>query len=245
MRTRDGRHASAAAEPADDTLSAVRTMMEAAAQAPQPEGRRPVAANRTRSDIDRSETARQPARPFAALPEAAETAPGGGVLSRLGRMLPRKGGAAERAAPVEGLKARLAGFEPTRKQAALVALVAVMVWWPWLIPGLLFLTFWAGLIAYFSLGPDRVSELVVSAWAKFEKRSPERAARSLARIQAAADRIDGWLARLPERWTDGIYLPDLGRSQVIEAASEPKGDPFDRLASERETGRGRHGLAGM
>ncbi len=126
-------------------------------------------------------------------------------------------------------------WQPTKKQIVAVLIIAVAIWKPWLIPGLLFLLFWVSLIVYFSLGPDRVTELVLGGWEFFEKRQPERAARWLARIQSGADRVDGWLARLPERWTDGIYLPDLGRSGVGGDALDDRPDPFDRLSSERHS----------
>ncbi|MDQ2091231.1 hypothetical protein [Marimonas arenosa] len=135
---------------------------------------------------------------------------------------------------VDRLKARIASYEPKRKHSAVLLLLAVMIWKPWLIPGLLFLGLWIVLIAYFTLGPDRVTELVLVFWEWFSKRRPETAQRVLERVQRGADRVDGWLTALPESWTDGVYLPDFGRSAAVSQTEAMDADPFDRLQSERE-----------
>lgn len=142
--------------------------------------------------------------------------------------------APEMAAALRGLKARIAAYEPKRRHGVVLLLLALMIWRPWLIPGLLFLALWVILIVYFTVGPDRITELALGVWEWFSKRHPERAQRWLTRIQAGADRLDGWLAALPESWTDGIYLPDLGRSATEERPEALEADPFDRLQSERE-----------
>lgn len=147
---------------------------------------------------------------------------------------------AEQPAPVQSVPGQrtlvqaIKEFRPTRKQIALVALIGIVLWRPWLIPGLLFVAFWVALIVYLTLGPDRVAEIAYGRWQWFSARYPERAGRLLTRAQRGADRLDGWLARLPERWTDGIYLPDLGRSQSEAGPVEDQPDPFDRLAEQQQ-----------
>jgi hypothetical protein len=133
-------------------------------------------------------------------------------------------------------KAALRRLRP--RHVAVALLIVVMLWKPWLLPTLVFALFWICLIAWLTMGPDRASEVIAFIWERFARRFPDRAARWLKRIQAGADRIDGWLARLPERWTDGIYLPDLGRSQALEDGEEvvEQPDPFERLAAERQIG---------
>jgi hypothetical protein len=130
---------------------------------------------------------------------------------------------------VRRLLARVSGFRPTRKQIALTALAVVMVWRPWLIPGILFLLFWIALIVHLTLGPDRVAELLTPVREKLAARYPEKAAALRRRAQAGADRVEGWIEKLPERWRDGIYLPDLGRSDSAGVPEAMKADPFDRL----------------
>jgi len=133
-----------------------------------------------------------------------------------------------------GILARLGRFEPTKRQGFFLLFVAAMLWKPWLIPGLVFLTILFAVIAYFTIGPDRVAELTATAWEKLSKRFPERSERILGKIQRGADRLDGWLARLPDRWTDGFYLPDFGRSAGTDTAADGRDDPFERLAAERK-----------
>lgn len=125
-------------------------------------------------------------------------------------------------------------FRPTRKQIAAIVVVAIMLWRPWLIPGLLVVTMLAAVIGYLTLGPDRVSEITSNLWERFSTRYPERAAVMLGKIQRGADRIDGWLARLPDRWTDGLYMPDFGRSEAEAGPVDAQPDPFERLAAEQQ-----------
>ncbi|UYV36397.1 hypothetical protein N4R57_15450 [Rhodobacteraceae bacterium D3-12] len=132
-------------------------------------------------------------------------------------------------------------FRPTRKQIALFAFLVVMVWRPWLIPAVVFVLFWVGLIAYLTVGPDRIAEISAARWDWFQQRYPDRAANLRGKVQRGADRVDGWLARLPESWTDGIYLPDFGRSAAEGGTLDDQPDPFDRLAAEQKAVGGQAG----
>lgn len=118
------------------------------------------------------------------------------------------------------------------KPAALMGFALVVLFKPWLIPLILFMAFWLGLIVFLLLGSARVSELGEAAWVFYRQRRPKRAAAIITRLQKAADRLDGILARLPARLADGIYTPDLGRSardMALENRSLGKDDPFSRL----------------
>lgn len=120
------------------------------------------------------------------------------------------------------------------KLAGLVAIGFVIVFKPWVIPLILFVLIWLSLIVFLLLGSARVSDVFANVWSYWRDEHPERAERILTGLQRAADRLDGLLARLPERLVDGIYSPDLGRSQrdMGEADTQVLGaDPFDRLAS--------------
>lgn len=134
-------------------------------------------------------------------------------------------------------------FRPTKKQIALFVLAVVVIWRPWLVPLLLFVALFSALIAYLTLGPDRVAELIAARWEWFQKRYPERAEIVLGKAQRGADRLDAWLAKLPEKWTDGVYLPDLGRSDADGKPLDDKPDPFDRLAAEQQAVNGGTGRA--
>ncbi|MEZ5715685.1 MAG: hypothetical protein R3D85_11220 [Paracoccaceae bacterium] len=175
---------------------------------------------------------------------------GPGMLAGLAGLLNRRGAGHDAArdgwqepvvqgAALQSLRARIAAFEPSRRVGFVLLFLAVTIWNPWLIPGLMFLGLWIGLIVYFTLGPERITELSLVFWDWYARRHPERAQVWLGRVQRAADRIDGWLARLPERWTDGIYLPDFGRSQIEESSEvreEMGRDPYERLRQQDEAG---------
>lgn len=126
-----------------------------------------------------------------------------------------------------------------RRRIRLVAFgAAVVVIWakPWLVPVLLFMALWLVLIGFLVLGSARVSEVFALACQAYQRRWPASAARVVLRLQAAADRLDGLLARLPARISDGVYTPDLGRSArdlAREGAQLPEADPYERLHRQR------------
>lgn len=119
------------------------------------------------------------------------------------------------------------------KLAALSGLAVLILFKPWLIPLMLFVLAWLSLVAFLLLGSARISELAEGVWMFYRSRRPERAQRVLARLQRAADSVDGVLARLPAKWVDGVFTPDLGRSELAREEADielPRDDPFERLA---------------
>lgn len=119
------------------------------------------------------------------------------------------------------------------KLAGLVALALVMLFKPWLIPALFFMLVWLALIVFLLLGSSRISELSKAVWGWYQAKRSERAEAIIVALQRAADRVDGILARLPARVSDGIYTPDLGRSardMAREGRVLSQEDPFERLA---------------
>lgn len=121
------------------------------------------------------------------------------------------------------------------KLAALGGAALLLVLKPWLLPLLIFMAIWLALVLFLLLGSTRISEMTAKAWAFYSARRPERAARIYKALQRGADRVDGLLARLPEKWTEGIYTPELGRSELgLSAARRAvlEDDPFSRLAQE-------------
>jgi len=118
------------------------------------------------------------------------------------------------------------------KLAMLMVLGLIVLFKPWLIPVVLFISVWLSLIVFLLLGSSRISELIESAWEMYQARRPGSAARIMGRLQNAADRLDGILARLPARFADGVFTPDLGRSErdmALENVQLPQNDPFERL----------------
>lgn len=134
---------------------------------------------------------------------------------------------------VRALFDMLRTYRPSRKHLIFAAFIAIMYVRPWLIPITLFIAFWVVLIAYLTLGPDRVAEIVVGAWQKLRVRKPELAETFRQRAEATALRVDAALDRLPGSWTDGVHVPDFSKPDAT-VADRP--DPFDRLAREAQRG---------
>lgn len=142
---------------------------------------------------------------------------------------------------------RMRAYRPTRTHVAWAAFAIVMLWKPWLIPVLVILSMWIGLVIYLTVGHDRVAEFIDPLWARFAARFPNASASILHRVQIGADQIEGWLARMPEGWCDEIYLPDFGRSHITslpetaldkdankaanKTSEKMQSDPFERLAA--------------
>lgn len=111
---------------------------------------------------------------------------------------------------------------------ALVTLMVATAAWPWMVAGMFGLALAAAAITWFTLGPDRASELVAEWHARLAVREPETA-ETLRRRAAKVSRVLAGIAeKLPERWTAGLYLPDFEPER--EMPEKMKEDPFDRLS---------------
>lgn len=130
---------------------------------------------------------------------------------------------------IDGLKARILAYRPTKKHIFLAALALVMVLRPWLIPGLLFVTFWVALIAWLTLGPDRVTEMLQNGWERLSRRRPQLAERLRGRADVFALKFDALLDKLPEKWAEKLALPDLSSPVAQDADLDAQPDPFERL----------------
>lgn len=141
---------------------------------------------------------------------------------------PRRLTAARAVPPCEGEARRTLSLTPRMMVPAIFA--AVILIEPLLIPGLSLFFLTMVTIVYFSLGPDRVTELVLDRYQRINQRDPEKAMRLRNGAAQMSARAAVWIDRLPPRWTRGLYLPDF--------EDEPKPheklstDPFDRLASD-------------
>jgi len=125
--------------------------------------------------------------------------------------------------------ARRRRFKPRRRHIWLLAIALVMVWKPLLLPLIVLVTFWIGLICYLTLGHERVAAACAQIWSRFAARWPARAARALKRGDAFALWWDGVLDRLPEKWAARLALPDL--SGDAPGLPDDAPDPFDKLAA--------------
>lgn len=115
---------------------------------------------------------------------------------------------------------------------AMLILFVVVVLRPWFILSLVFTGMLLTLITYFSLGPDRVGEMVAAWHARLRCRDLDRAEDIRRRAAFWSKHISAIVDRLPEKWTAGLYLPDF--EEIPERPEKMKSDPFDRLAT-RET----------
>lgn len=149
-------------------------------------------------------------------------------IPKLARLSPSRG--------LEWLADRVLNYRPTRTHTIIAVLAAIMYLRPWLIPIVLFVSFWVVLIAYLSLGPDRVAEIVVGAWRRLAARRPELAENIRQRAEAGAGRIDAFIDRLPAKWTEGLYVPDFSRPAAEDEDMTDDVDPFDRIAAEAQQG---------
>ncbi|MCJ7874994.1 hypothetical protein [Phaeobacter sp. J2-8] len=113
---------------------------------------------------------------------------------------------------------------------ALGALVIVVLVRPWLVVAVGLLALLTAAVVYFSLGPDRVCDLVVSWYTRLRERDPDRAEAIRQRASDASARFAKLLDRLPASWTQGIYIPDF--EPDTELLDDTRPDPFDRLAAE-------------
>lgn len=130
---------------------------------------------------------------------------------------------------IQHLKAKILAYRPTRSHILWALVLLVVIWSPWLIPGLLFVAFWVALIAYLTVGYDRMMEWLSSAWYRLGEANPDLIEKLRTRADAFALRFDAFLDRLPESWAEKLALPDMSAQRAEQDALDDRPDPFDRL----------------
>lgn len=116
------------------------------------------------------------------------------------------------------------------RELALALLAVSAIVWPWIVAGFVALVVVVVTITWFTLGPDRVAELVVDWHARLALRDPDKAETIRLRAARVSRAITRTVERLPDRWTTGFYLPDFEPSQ--DMPEKMKDDPFDRLKAQ-------------
>ncbi|MCE8510490.1 hypothetical protein KBY28_18710 [Ruegeria pomeroyi] len=122
-------------------------------------------------------------------------------------------------------------YQPKWRHSAAILAVAILIGWPGLFPLLLGLAIALPVIAYLTLGHDRMSEVVAAVFDRFRRLDPVRAEilRGWAmRRVAGIERVLSWL---PERWTTGLYLPDF--RDAPNSHDKMRLDPFSRFQAEQ------------
>jgi len=87
------------------------------------------------------------------------------------------------------------------------------------------------LVIYFSIGPERVWHWGQNRYQYLSQCDPEAAERLRSRAATASRALGAVVDRLPESWTQGLYLPDF--DEPDENSEKWKSDPFHRLAKEK------------
>lgn len=168
----------------------------------------------------------------------ARTGAGTSAPKRLPRRIAGAAGAAARRAG-EGLLRRIGVFLRRRDAPRLLALSTLgllFVLRPWALPALLLFVLLGVVALYLSLGEERSARLVLRWYEGVRRRDPERAEVLRSRAAAVSRRLASLLQRLPERWTQGLYLPEFEEPQ--EVPEKMKSDPFERLAEQTRADRG-------
>ncbi|MEB8387327.1 hypothetical protein OO012_08815 [Rhodobacteraceae bacterium KMM 6894] len=136
-----------------------------------------------------------------------------------------------------GIRLRLPRLTGTKRKTLrrlvlIVGLGAMVYTWPWVIALMLFLTLAAVLAGLAALGSERIGARMLRVFLWLDARNPARAERLRLRADGLAMRIDALLDRLPDRWTEGLYMPDLSRAALIPQELGDRPDPFDRIAAQ-------------
>ena len=104
---------------------------------------------------------------------------------------------------------RLRVFRPNTRHVLLAVTALMLVLRPqWVLIGI-FAVIALGLGAFIFVGSDRIWRGVFARLAALDARDPTRAAQVRGRLDRVACCWDAILDRFPERWVNGLYMPDL------------------------------------
>ena len=170
-------------------------------------------------EVDPQPVAEPQAEKAAAMAEPVQTRP-----EAAGAMQPQPKVKAKRAKKeTEGnglagrIKSSIMGYRPTPRHIVLASLALLVVFRPWLVVGLVFLSLFVILTVFLILGYDGFwrRAMVLARW--YATRRPTRAAHLHRKLDAFAMRWDAILDLFPEGSVDGLYLPDFGDLATAEA----------------------------
>jgi hypothetical protein len=218
-----------------DALAAIRSMI---AEAPRPD---PVA------QPVRGSEAPQQAVTIARMPTRPTSAEGDAMHKRTEQAPPEP--AEQSAVPAEALadhvpgglsrllarvKDKVADIRVTPKRVALVALVALILFWPWLMVGILFFCAFIVTAIFLTLGYDGFWRRAMGLGRWYARRRPAHAAVIHEKLDTFAMRWDAVLDRFPEGTVDGLYLPDFGEMAIADSRHDAAMER--RLNAMRENG---------
>ncbi len=116
-----------------------------------------------------------------------------------------------------GLRARVRGYRPKPTHIALALLLLLVVFRPWLMFGLIFVTLVIITGVFLITGYDGFWHGVIRISRWYARRNPARAGVIHRRLDGFAMRWDAVLDRFPEGTVDGLYLPDFGGLATADA----------------------------
>ncbi len=128
------------------------------------------------------------------------------------------------------VRTAILSYQATPRHMAMLLLAIIIVTMPWLIPVLAISGLILVVISYLTLGHDRAAELVLGGYNWFMRRNPQGAEQLRSNAARTSARLTSWAGYLPERWTNGLYLPDFEHPDEIP--EKLSGDPFERLAGD-------------
>jgi hypothetical protein len=126
------------------------------------------------------------------------------------------------------------GIRLGRGSVLAMLLALLVIWKPGLVLAVILGPVVLAVIAYLTVGHERVVEIGVERWRKFQACNPRRAESLRAKADALAVKWDIVLDHLPKSWADRLALPDLSGSNDTTLQDAP--DPFERLAREARNG---------
>lgn len=113
---------------------------------------------------------------------------------------------------------------------AILLLIYMTVTYTGIVVFMAVLTTLLALVLYFSFGPERFRHWARNRYTRLRDRDPDAAERLRHRAATASAALGAVVDRLPESWTQGLYLPDFEEDDDL--ADKWTSDPFDRLKQE-------------
>ncbi|MGJ8629192.1 MAG: hypothetical protein ACSHXB_19710 [Sulfitobacter sp.] len=169
---------------------------------------------------------------FAPLPDADEG--GRGPRQPVSQPAPQKPSKSKKKIPqnsiIARVKASILGYRPSAKHIVLACLALLIVFRPWLVLGILFLSLFIVMGIFLILGYDGFWRRGMGLARWYARRRPQRSAELHRKLDSFAMKWDAVLDRFPEGSVDGLYLPDFGDLAEAEARHDATLDRrFDSL----------------
>lgn len=223
MTDKDENQTSAQADPVDDgldpaALAAIRDLLAAEntsdkAQEPMAAVMPAVPAKGTTTLTKREILESQSIAPQETEQTPAKTQKPAKAAKRVKAPRPSKG----EAGMIVRARASVLGYRPTARHIAIASLALIVVFRPWLVLGIVFLSLFVLTGVFLILGYDGFWRKTIGLARWYARRHPSRAAEIHQKLDTFAMKWDSILDRFPEGSVDGLYLPDFGNLADADA----------------------------